>query len=107
MIASWEETHLPTILCRYDLQEIFNADEFGLFYQMLPTNTYHTKGERCAGGKFSKVRLTRLAAGNALGEKVPMLVIGKSVTPRWFQRSQNSSLSSLSVQSSKESLDGF
>ena len=85
MIASWEETHLPTILSRYDLQQIFNADEFGLFYQMLPTNTYHTKGERCAGGKFSKVRLTRLAAGNALGEKLPMFVIGKSVTPRCFK----------------------
>ncbi|XP_057299236.1 tigger transposable element-derived protein 4-like [Hydractinia symbiolongicarpus] len=49
MTASWEETHLPTILSRYDLQDIFNADEFGLFYRMLPTNTYHAKGERCAG----------------------------------------------------------
>ena len=80
MIASWEETHLPTILSRYDLQEIFNADEFGLFYQMPPTNTYHTKGERCAGKKFSKVCLTGLAAGNALGEMFPMFVISKSVT---------------------------
>ncbi|XP_057297585.1 tigger transposable element-derived protein 4-like [Hydractinia symbiolongicarpus] len=85
MTASWEETHLPTILSRYDLQDIFNADEFGLFYQMLPTNTYHAKGERCAGGKFSKVRLTGLAAGNALGEKLPMFVIRNSVTPRCFK----------------------
>ena len=85
MTASWKETHLPTILSRYDLQDIFNADEFGLFYQMLPTNTYHAKGEQCAGGKRSKVRLTGIAAANALGEKLPMFVIGKSVTPRCFK----------------------
>ena len=85
MTASWKETHLPTILSRYELKDIYNADEFGLFYQMLPTNTYHVKGERCAGGKFSKVRLTGLAAGNALGEKLPMFVIGKSDKPRCFK----------------------
>ena len=85
MTASWEQTHLPTILSRYELKDIFNADEFGLFYQQLPTSTLHLKGERCAGGKFSKVRLTGLAAGNAIGEKLPMLVIGKSKSPRCFK----------------------
>ena len=78
MTASWAQTHLPTILSRYDLRDIYNADEFGLFYQQLPTKSFHLKGERCAGGKFSKVRLTGLAAGNAAGEKLPMFVIGKA-----------------------------
>ena len=36
-------------------------------------------------GKSSKVRLTGLAASNALGEKLPMLVIGKSANPRCFK----------------------
>ena len=36
-------------------------------------------------GKSSKVRLTGLAASNALGEKLPMLVIGKSANPSCFQ----------------------
>ena len=85
MTASWAQTHLPTILSRYDLRDIYNADEFGLFYQQLPTKSFHLKGERCAGGKFSKVRLTGLAAGNAAGEKLPMFVIGKAEKPRCFK----------------------
>ena len=35
------------------------------------------EGKRCAGGKLSKVRLTGMAASNAIGEKLPMFVIGK------------------------------
>ena len=30
MTAPWEETTLPTILARYQLKDIFNADGFGL-----------------------------------------------------------------------------
>ena len=57
MTASWEQTHLPTILSRYELRDIYDADEFGLFYQQLPTKSFHLKGERCAVGTFCKVRL--------------------------------------------------
>ena len=58
MTAPWTKTTLPTILSRYPLENIFNADEFGLFYQCLPNKTLHLKGEKCSGGKRSKVRLT-------------------------------------------------
>lgn len=85
MIASWLETTLPTLLSNYKLEDIYNADEFGLFYQCLPNKTYHLKSEKCSGGKHSKVRLTGLAAANAVGEKLPMFVIGKSKTPRCFK----------------------
>ena len=34
MTASWEQTTLPTILSSYNLADIYNADEFGLFYSM-------------------------------------------------------------------------
>ena len=85
MTAPWTETTLPTILSRYPLENIFNADEFGLFYQCLPNKTLHLKGEKCSGGKHSKVRLTGLAAGNAYGERLQMFVIGKSVKPRYFK----------------------
>ena len=85
MTPTWEQTRLPTILSRYELRDIYDADEFGLFYQQLPTESFHLKGERCAGGKFSKVRLTGLAAGNGDGEKLPMLVIGKAEKPRCFK----------------------
>ena len=36
---------------RCDLKDIYNADEFGLFYQALPTKTMELKGEKCTGGK--------------------------------------------------------
>ena len=85
MTAPWTETTLPTILSRYPLENIFNAGEFGLFYQCLPNKTLHLKGEKCSGGKHSKVRLTGLAAGNAYGERLQMFVIGKSVKPRCFK----------------------
>ena len=39
--APWEEANLPTILARYHLKDIFNADEFGLFYEALPSKSLH------------------------------------------------------------------
>ena len=89
MVAPWNETTLPTLLSKYDLKDIFNTDEFGLFYQCLPNKTYHFKSQTCSGGKSSKVRLTGMAAGNAIGEKRPMFVIGKSKTPRYFKHIKN------------------
>lgn len=85
MTAHWKETHLPTILSRYKLQDIFNADEFGLFFQALPNKTLELKGEKCTGGKHSKVRLTGMSAASAAGEKLPLLVIGKAKNPRCFK----------------------
>ena len=68
---------LPTILSRYPLQDIFNADEFGLFYQCVPNKMYHFKNEKCTGGgKYGKVCLTGMAAGKVNGEI--LFVIGKS-----------------------------
>ena len=32
MVSPWKETSLPTLLSNYDLKDIYNADEFGLFY---------------------------------------------------------------------------
>ena len=84
MTASWEESTLPTILSNYVLRDIYNADEFGLFYRALPDKSLQLKSETCVGGKHSKIRLTGLAAGNAVGDKLPMFVIGKSKKPRCF-----------------------
>ena len=36
--APWEETFLPTILARYQLKDVFDADEFGLLYEALHQN---------------------------------------------------------------------
>ena len=85
MTSSWSKTTLPTILSNYKLENIFNTNEFGLFYQCLPDKTHHLKGEKCSGGKKSKVRLTRMAAASAVGEKLPMFVIWKSKNPFCFK----------------------
>ena len=85
MTAPWNETTLPTLLSNYKLEVTFNADEFGLFYQCLPLKTYQLSGEKCSGGKNSKVRLTGMAAGSTTGEKLELFVIGKSKKPRHFK----------------------
>ena len=78
-------TTLPTLLSNYKLEDIFSADEFGLFYQCLSNKTLHLKSEKCSGGKNSKIRITGLAAANSVGDKLLMFVIGKSKAPRCFK----------------------
>ena len=58
MVAPWDDTTLPTLLSKYDSKYIFNADEFGLFYQCLLNKTYQFKGQKYPVGKNSKVELT-------------------------------------------------
>ena len=43
-----------------------------------PNKSLHLKNENCVGGKHSKLLLTGLTAVNAVGEKLPLFVIGKS-----------------------------
>ena len=71
MVARWNETTFPTLLPNYDLENIYNADEFGLFYQCLLDKSYQLKRGKCSGGKQSKIRITGLAAANAVGNKLP------------------------------------
>ena len=87
MTGTWSKTTLPTILSNYKLEDIFNADEFGLFYQCLPDKTSRSPQRRKVfrGKKKSKVRLTGMAAASATGEKLPMFVIWKSKNPRCFK----------------------
>ena len=85
MVAGWNETILPTLLSNYDLENIYNANEFGLFYQYWPDKSYQLKTEECSGGKYSKIRITGLPAANAVGNKLSMFVIGKAKNPRCFK----------------------
>ena len=67
------------------LNQIYNADEFGLFYRAQPNKSLHLKNENCVGGKHSKLRLAGLTGANAVGEKLPLFVIGKSKKPQCFK----------------------
>ncbi|XP_050498761.1 tigger transposable element-derived protein 2-like [Diabrotica virgifera virgifera] len=74
--------------------QIYNADETGLFYRMLPSKTLASKTEEAAKGyKKSKDRLTIMACSNASGKhKFPLVLIGKSKNPRALKNVNRDSL---------------
>jgi hypothetical protein len=48
----------------YSKEDIYNADETGVFYNMMPDSTFKFKGEKCVDGKMSKNHLTVLMCVN-------------------------------------------
>ncbi|GBN84748.1 hypothetical protein AVEN_8118-1 [Araneus ventricosus] len=66
-INHWMGNVWPGILRNNDEKDIFNADETGLFYKLTPNQTLKNKGEKCVGGKLSKVRITILVCANMNG----------------------------------------
>lgn len=82
----WLQNVWPKIRAGYADDDIFNADEAGIFYKLTPDKTFRFKDESCKGGKMSKDRLTVLVAANMSGgEKRRLLVIGKAKKPRCFK----------------------
>lgn len=82
----YKQETLPNILKNYEPKDIFNADETGLFYKLLPNKTLQFKGEKCHGGKKGKERITVMPTANMDGsEKLKLLVIGKFKNPRCFK----------------------
>lgn len=83
---NWIKEEWDAIRNKYREEDIFNADETGLFFKMSPSATLKFKNEKCVGGKMSKQRVTVLVCANATGtEKIELLVIGKSQKPRCFK----------------------
>ena len=82
---AWVEQVLNPTLARYKPKDVFNADESGLFWRLLPDKTLAFKGEKCFGGKKSKERITFLVCANMDGsEKRPLFTIGRFQKPRCF-----------------------
>nr|XP_012148419.1 PREDICTED: uncharacterized protein LOC105663526 [Megachile rotundata] len=71
----------------YIPDQVFNADESGLFWKKMPERTYLAKAHKSASGhKAAKSRITVLFCCNASGDHVMKpLVINKSKTPRSFK----------------------
>ena len=85
-LLEWQQQVLQPLLEQYHRDNVFNLDETGLFWQLLPNKTMAFRGERCTGGKKSKQRITLLVGANMSGsEKFPLLVIGNSKRPRAFK----------------------
>ena len=85
LVDNWLTLNIPTLLSGYEARNIYNADETGLFFRLLLDKTLIFKKESCHGGKHSKERITVLVGANVEGEKLPLLVIGKSKNPRCFK----------------------
>ncbi|GFY14926.1 tigger transposable element-derived protein 1 [Trichonephila clavipes] len=68
----------------YSADQVFNADETGLYWKKLPNRTYIAKDEKTASGhKASKNRVTLLLCSNASGDRMlKSLLINKSLRPR-------------------------
>ena len=81
----WIENEWPKIIEEYAPEDIYNADETGLYYRALPEHTFMFKGENAKGCKTSKERLTVLCCASMSGNKENLLVIGKSKNPRCFK----------------------
>lgn len=82
----WKQTVLPELLKGFSPNDVFNADEFGLFFKLMPDKSLVYKDDKCHGGKRSKERISILACANADGtEKIKLLVVGKAKSPRCFK----------------------
>ncbi|GFR74433.1 tigger transposable element-derived protein 4 [Elysia marginata] len=86
-VDDWRNTVLADLLRKFSPSDIYNADETGLFWRLLPDKTMEFKGtSSCHGGKQAKERVTVLCCANMDGsEKWPLFVIGKFKQPRCFK----------------------
>lgn len=77
----------------YDIKDIFNCDETGLFFKALPEYSLQYSQRLNNDIKTSKERLTLLLCCNMDGsEKLKPLIIGKSEKPRCFKNVNKAAL---------------
>ena len=90
-ISTFSQFVIENNLC---LDQIFNCDETGLQFRLLPDKTLAAAFEKSADGrKESKNRVTLNLCSNASGSiRVKPLLIGKAKKPRWFKSIDLSSL---------------
>lgn len=75
---------LQRICDEYQLQDIYNMDETGLFWKAMPDRTLSS--ETLVGGKRAKSRITANLCCNADGsDKLPIGFIGKFNKPHCFK----------------------
>ena len=86
---NWLNITLPQLLGCFWPEDVYNLDETGLFYKLKPDKILEFKGHKCSAGKKSKECLTVLVGASMVGEKLPLLVIGKVKSPRCFKGVRN------------------
>jgi hypothetical protein len=92
---------LPHLLSTYNARDIYNVDEFALFYQLLPDRTLEYRNN-VNGVKKSKMRITVVMCVNADGTDVRKpLVIGRAENPRCFRDIDMNSMPAIYKSSAK------
>ena len=71
-------SRLPVILDGYEPNDVYNCDETGLFFKLMPDRSLVIEKDSCKGGECSKERFTVLLCTNWSGShRLKPLVIGK------------------------------
>jgi hypothetical protein len=91
---------LRKVLQSYTLDTIYNCDETGLFFRLLPNQTLASTSMK--GTKKDKERVTVLLTANASGtHKFKPLVIGRSKQPRAFGKTNMKNLPHMTYRNNK------
>lgn len=86
MAEEWKNTKIATFLDNFCADDIYNADETGLYYRATPDGSLCYKHIELSGYKKAMDRITVLCCANMSGtDKRKLLVIGKSAKPRCFK----------------------
>lgn len=64
------KTVLTDVLNRYRPEDIYNTDEFGLFWKLTPDKTMAFNDEKVHGSKKNKNRITVLSTVSMSGENL-------------------------------------
>lgn len=81
----WRERVLVDLVKDYSSDDIYNADETGIFFKGLPDRGFVYRSVKISGGKKQKDRLTVLVCANMSGtDKQKLLIVGKAKSPRGF-----------------------
>ena len=90
---SWIE-RIPELVSGYKLEDMWNMDELGLFFKLLPDKGLIEMPKTKKGDKKAKVRLMVAFFVNADGQKVDKpVIIWKSKKPRCFKNLKGRDLS--------------
>lgn len=81
----WME-NLPSLLAGYELDDIYNCDETGIFFRSVPTRSLIREGESAKGVKTLKQRFTALVTASATGKKEKLWIIGHTKKPHSFPK---------------------
>ncbi|CAF4683431.1 unnamed protein product, partial [Rotaria socialis] len=85
-VDEWEK-RLVVMIDKYNPNDIYNADETGLFFKALPNRSLVAAKDSCKGGKRSKERFTVLLCTNMTGtDKLKPLMIGQHLVKHVISR---------------------